>query len=534
MNKLLNCGHTALQVPCYRPILYIPCQTICPKKLLCGHQCQELCSEPCTTSCEAPTLKLLFCGHSQQGNCSESILSIKCEEKCQELLPCGHKCNGTCHKCFQGSLHTPCLEKCTRMYMCGHICQNKCSEPCGVCMNKCEYECCGKKKCQKKCSELCDECKNKCKLACKHSSCKRLCNEICDRMPCDYECEKLLICGHRCLGLCGETCLDYCRECEPNNENFKVFFGSENDENARFYALQCGHFYEITALDQYMGFPEEEKEDILKNRAIQWKECPKCRKFITKSNRYQQQIKEKMRLVSNFRVKVLKENKVALESLLELKSEAINLIKSEKNRQNLWKDVEKELNKIAVEATKKRKEISRQDYNNLYYLIKFYPEYKKLLGYSESNPIKNENLSQIITVFQFQIKKLGDYYLLNKDVDINDDQWEKVRQKLEVLVIFIDLLKVSAMKKPESSEIYLNEIIKNNFYLTEKRMEDLRDFCRENMIEITKPIEIHKKMNFLKENVFICGKGHYFVMEEYGDTIIKESVCPECKSLMGT
>jgi len=463
VDKFLNCGHIALKVACFKPILSIPCQTICPKILLCGHQCQKLCSEPCTTSCEAPTIKLLHCGHSQQGGCSKSVLSIKCEVNCQELLSCGHKCNGTCYKCFQGTLHTPCLEKSTRKYICGHIVQNKCSESCGVCMNKCDYKCCENKKCDKKCSELCDPCENPCKLFCKHSSCKRLCDEICDRMPCDYECDKLLACGHRCLGLCGENCLNCCKECEPNNANFQVFFGSENDENARFYALECGHCYEVSALDQYMGFFEEEKEGVLNNKAVNWKECPKCRNIIKKSNRYQRQIKETLSILSNFRLKVLKENSLTLETVLELKSKATKLSKTEHNP-NFWKEVEKEFNRIAVEAVKKRKQILRQDYINLYYLIKFYPEYKKILEYLESKEMKNESFFQKITVFQLEIKKLGDYYLENIEVDIDDDQWQKVGQKLEVLVMFLYLLKASAMNKPEGCDIFLNEIINNNFY----------------------------------------------------------------------
>ena len=400
-------------------------------------------------------------------------------------------------------------------------------------MNDCEYKCC-EGKCDRKCGEPCYECKNKCKISCEHSSCQRLCNEICDRIPCDYECEKMLACKHRCLGLCGEVCPKICRKCKPNDETFTIFFGTEDEENARFYALECGHIYEVSGLDKYMGyFYEEEKEEEL-NKAVQFKDCPRCKKWIMRSNRYQQQIKETLKHVSNVKKKLLKDNSIALETVLELQMEAKGLSNEDKLKPNLWKDVERELNKMIEVAKKKnRKEILRQEYYNFYYLIRFYPEYKKLLEFVGSNEIKNEVNIEIM-LFQLQIKNLGSYYLLNKDVDIVDDQWKKVREKLEVLVMFMNL-KTLSMQNPQArsgSNAYLREIIKNKFFLPENQMINLRNFCKKFLISKAEQIEVIKALNLPKGHIFTCPNGHYYAIGECGGAT-EESKCPECKSKIG-
>ena len=37
------------------------------------------------------------------------------------------------------------------------------------------------------------------------------------------------------LGLCGEECIKICRICDSENSIFKIFFGNENSEKAKFY-----------------------------------------------------------------------------------------------------------------------------------------------------------------------------------------------------------------------------------------------------------------------------------------------------------
>lgn len=41
--------------------------------------------------------------------------------------------------------------------------------------------------------------------------------------PCNEPCDKLLGCGHECIGLCGEICPLLCRTCN-NTEVGEIFF----------------------------------------------------------------------------------------------------------------------------------------------------------------------------------------------------------------------------------------------------------------------------------------------------------------------
>jgi len=526
----LNCGHV-VWTPCYQPIEEIRCFAPCKSLLPCGHKCQRLCGEECNIdSCKEKVEKLLICGHPSMAACSESVISIKCEEKCKATLPCGQKCSGTCHKCFQGTLHHPCQEKCKRTYVCGHSCQKKCNEQCGICEKKCEYQCC-EAKCDRKCGDPCYECKNKCKLGCKHSKCQGLCSEICDRSPCNYPCDKELTCGHECMGLCGEKCLKACKVCEPNNEIFEIFFGTEDEPEARFYVLECGHVFEIKGLDQYMGYGEEEKkqeEEV--NKAIQFKTCPKCKKWITKSNRYQAQIKKTLRHISNVKGKLVKDNSIALEKVKELEIEAQSLMANDNQRLKFWEKIVKNLAK-EINPKKKKTEILRQTYYNYYYVIKFSLEYQKNMEYAESR--KNEKSFEALG-YLLQVKNLGFYYLLNDQVDINDEQWEIVKNKLTVLSIFRQL-KTLIQTSPQSKKFvdpYLNEIIKNKFFLDQENIKKCKELMKKYSITREEQVQVIKALNIGSGHVFTCPNGHYYVIGDCGGAM-EVSRCPECNSQIG-
>lgn len=63
-----------------------------------------------------------------------------------------------------------------------------------------------------------------------HGKCKRQCGQICNFQACQLPCTKTLKkCKHKCIGFCGDQCV--CEEC---NEGVRdVFFGNEDDEDAR-------------------------------------------------------------------------------------------------------------------------------------------------------------------------------------------------------------------------------------------------------------------------------------------------------------
>lgn len=57
--------------------------------------------------------------------------------------------------------------------------------------------------------------------------------------------------------MCGEECLDVCRVCDPEKfeEMKEIFFGTEDDEDARFIQLaDCKHVFEATVSSYFNVF----------------------------------------------------------------------------------------------------------------------------------------------------------------------------------------------------------------------------------------------------------------------------------------
>ncbi|XP_043920598.1 NFX1-type zinc finger-containing protein 1-like [Protopterus annectens] len=280
-----RCGHTQ-DVPCSIPPEKFSCQIPCNKTLVCGHMCVRTCGGTCTVRCPAKITFHLSCGHERWALCHEKKeaedkgMEVVCFRPCDFTLECGHTCSGTCTRC--NTSHIPCKDRCERYLFCSHRCSGKCSEDCIPCSNICDRSC-PHRKCKKLCNELCSPCIQPCELSCKHSKCTRLCSEPCDRAPCSSPCDKLLTCGHACIGLCGERCPTKCRICNAD-EVKEIFFGNEADPNSRFIQLEdCNHVFEVTGFNEWM---KPNKEDFL-----EFKKCPLCTKPVRNNARYNSVIK---------------------------------------------------------------------------------------------------------------------------------------------------------------------------------------------------------------------------------------------------
>lgn len=205
-----------------------------------------------------------------------------CKAPCNVLLKCEHRCAGTCGECAQGRVHKQCQEKCGSILICGHECQVFCREACQPCKQPCSFKC-KHSKCKKKCGEPCTSCSEPCPRRCKHSKCNKKCGAKCSVPPCDNPCEKILKCGHPCVGFCGDPCPELCRICNYD-ELTEIFFGIEQDEGARFvYLEECGHTIESTSMDAWIQSNTGQ---------IGAKHCPKCKTKLTSTLRYSDFIKE--------------------------------------------------------------------------------------------------------------------------------------------------------------------------------------------------------------------------------------------------
>uniref|UniRef100_A0A8V1A0C1 Zinc finger NFX1-type containing 1 n=1 Tax=Gallus gallus TaxID=9031 RepID=A0A8V1A0C1_CHICK len=275
-----KCGHLQM-IPCSCPGSKFICQEPCKKKLNCGHTCNKCCGQECTTRCPELVTVFLQCGHRQKVQCwitdeTKHQKSVECMAKCSVKLECGHECSGSCHTCFGGRFHKPCKSPCKRYLICSHKCQQPCTTECPPCQLDCQNHCVHSR-CKKKCGERCSPCAEPCEWRCKHYQCTNLCHEPCNRPRCNVPCTKLLRCGHPCIGFCGEPCPKKCLVCD-REEVTQIFFGFEDDEDARFVQLEdCGHIFESQGLDRYM----DEDDDVIKLKV-----CPTCQTPVRKSLRY--------------------------------------------------------------------------------------------------------------------------------------------------------------------------------------------------------------------------------------------------------
>ena len=297
VTKVLPVCKHAVRMTCSADPVKFLCLEVCGKTLECGHACQNKCSEPCIgVKCNVKVEKTLQCGHKVSEPCHMPSRKISCREKCTSILECGHPCRGTCGSCHMGRLHMRCRQDCNRQLVCGHICKSPCASVCPPCDQRCNNFCVHSQ-CPKKCYEVCVPCTEPCLWQCKHFRCSRACGEVCDRPCCDMPCDKLLECGHQCIGLCGEKCPKLCRLCDRDQVN-ETFFGTEDEEDAHFIQLEdCNHFFEATSLDRWIN----EQTDT----EVKFPTCPRCRVPVRKSLRYGNIIKQTLRDVAEIKRKQL-------------------------------------------------------------------------------------------------------------------------------------------------------------------------------------------------------------------------------------
>ncbi|XP_031682929.1 NFX1-type zinc finger-containing protein 1-like isoform X2 [Oncorhynchus kisutch] len=276
-----QCQHKQM-VPCHQAPEKFVCLEPCQQKLMCGHPCALVCGESCTTTCMVMVTLELKCGHKQEDPChyKSSTIQPECRTHCTQMLKCGHPCPGSCQRCHQGRFHMGCFHQCDRLLVCSHKCREPCTRGCPPCQMRCENRCIHSV-CMKPCGQPCARCIEPCAWKCPHQRCSKLCHEPCDRPPCTQPCTKTLTCGHPCIGLCGDPCPNKCRVCH-HEEVTEIFFGTEDDVEACFIQLEdCGHLFESTSMDTYMGMDENQQAT-----GIKLKECPKCRTPIRRNLRY--------------------------------------------------------------------------------------------------------------------------------------------------------------------------------------------------------------------------------------------------------
>eukprot|EP00457_Paulinella_chromatophora_P000155 gb/GEZN01000155.1/.p1 GENE.gb/GEZN01000155.1/~~gb/GEZN01000155.1/.p1 ORF type:complete len:2053 (-),score=236.01 gb/GEZN01000155.1/:129-6287(-) len=273
------------------------CQTVVEKTMpACLHLQKIRCSlSPAHHSCTEKVSKLFpVCQHPDEHFCGERLAQMRlgrfgqCAQRCDAVLECGDKCPLKCHVGDSPLRHGPCSKNCLRKLVCGHNCAqaHPCNSVCPPCQHPCQTSC-QLSKCLHPCKIPCRPCTEACSWACEHLRCTRQCSQPCDRKPCDKPCRKKLSCEHFCLGVCGEACPKLCRICQPTAQVYSETLMDEELKEclkdkplARFISLECGHTFDVTALDRYVN---SQFAATSQGAAIQALRCPVCRKAILRT-----------------------------------------------------------------------------------------------------------------------------------------------------------------------------------------------------------------------------------------------------------
>ncbi|XP_071350561.1 NFX1-type zinc finger-containing protein 1 [Trachinotus anak] len=528
-----RCQH-AQKVPCHQDPETFVCQEPCQKMLRCGHRCDSVCGEPCTSKCQVNVTLQLKCGHSQQGACFYRTQTEKpqCRSPCKHPLKCGHPCPGSCSGCHQGRFHFPCFHKCERLLICSHKCREPCTRDCPPCRRPCENFCIHSK-CMKPCGQPCAPCIEPCFWQCPHQTCSKLCHEPCDRPPCTQPCDKTLKCGHPCIGLCGDKCPCKCRICNQD-EVSEIFFGTEDDPEARFIELEdCQHVFEYTAMDKYMAMDDNQQANE-EEVAIKLKECPKCLTPIRKNLRYGSHINRCLAEIEMVKMKIngheadIKEHRKALK-----KQWKENLDICAEHQQDEYKRIIEKLGESYLTA------------NDLWVLEN---KMDFLIRVAKLQKIERENTS-LWESYQFE-RDVAEFvhWLSNRHQKFTDQQVFDLQRQLRRLT-FLTELHVrchKANKMGQSDQIKsevktIKEVLEKYGQFTEQDEEKVKDTMKK--LNQKLPLtglgisEEERKMIISAIKMppghwHKCPNGHVYLITECGGAM-ESRRCPECNATIG-
>eukprot|EP00347_Sterkiella_histriomuscorum_P006278 403353380 len=453
-----------------------PCEIVKP----CGHKCTKDCYVDCEKQkCGVNVEKTLPCGHNHEIKCyldpEEFALTDKhgCPKICGAKLDCGHFCKEKCGECQMKDFHGICNEKIDNVFQCGHTNKSTCGKQSMLCQLKCETKCVHSK-CPKKCYEPCVLCMEQCEINCEHFKCEKKCSQPCNKKLCQSRCSKILKCGHRCIGLCGDSCPKVCKICQPQHETFEIFFGTEDEDKAKFVVIDCGHILESSSLDKFIQTSRNEGQ-------VKFAECPKCKTPIKKCLRYQSQINSTLQDMNQIKIK-------NIQSHLQLMKQYDNL---------------------ATKCDQLQKRAENYITTDIYQIKKLLQQWALLYqkagsseGLLRNCAIKLELLSFIVTFRVYSDTHQPEY--LYQD--------------------FVSFCRVSIYKILKSKFI-VEDSIKSEMRKKAEIMD--KDYNFKETAQM-----IVNAMGLGNGRFFKCPNGHYYAIGECGGAM-EQSKCPDCGAIIG-
>ena len=429
--------------------------------------------------------------------------------------------------------------------------------------------------------ELMSFLQERCAWICPHFKCTKLCGEKCNRPRCNEPCKKRLLRGsslcnfnHPCIGLCGEPCPRLCGICHKDKIT-EVFFGTEEEEDARFIELlDCGHVFEVTALDYWMD-KDGETDDI------KLKECPKCKTPIRISYRYADIVKEKLADVELVKERLNDEEEQYQELTAKLIRKTRSLVRKYPDVRSRNASPE-----TYYESGSEEEECEEQTHTDVgassYDVLCSWLQQRKTMA--ELNAIKNQIklLEQIYkirekiktdllrnTCYGVLIPPSGNQTALDQmflqaatEVDEKLNHLEEDLMKFQIssqrltdisdevlcVGLFLKIRVVQCEIKKRSIDIRFDDeewlgrqrkqldagkkLTKQDADDIEATINEIRGKCGLNSLTPEERVMIVKAMNFAKGHWYKCPNGHIYAIGECGGAN-QQRACPECGETIG-
>ena len=376
--------------------------------------------------------------------------------------------------------------------------------------------------------------------------------------------------NHPCIGLCGEPCPKLCGICQKDVVT-EVFFGTEDDEDARFIELlDCGHVFEVTSMDYWMD-KDSESDDI------KLKECPYCTTPIRISYRYADIVKEKLADVEEVKERLNEEEEQYQDLTETLQYEIRSLVKKYPDIR-----VRKALSEGGFESDQWNQMTCSNKGTSSYNILKTWFQQRKTMAelktmgnqinlleqiYKVREKIKTELLRKTshgvlapLIASQTAIDQM--YLQPAKEVDEKLNRLEEDLMKFQIssqrltdirdeVVCVSLLLKVRVVQceikrrsitlafdkeewlKRQGKQLdagqKLSEEDSNDIEAT---INQIRRECGLEMLTPEERVMIAKAMNFSQGHWYKCPNGHIYAIGECGGAMEQRS-CPECGVIIG-
>ena len=538
-----QCRHNIL-APCSKDPNEIVCREMCARQLPCGHQCQEKCSDQCTANCKEKVTVTLSCGHKHEHLCHISVKDNKCPNPCNTLLECGHGCTGTCGRCFRGRLHVQCSHHCGRTLACGHTCNFPCTGNCPPCNQECRNYCIHSR-CPKACYEVCSPCAEPCCWSCDHYKCTKQCGELCSRPECNEPCEKLLSCGHPCIGLCGEKCPSRCRICDEKVVK-ELFFGTEDEDDAKFIELQdCHHVFEVSGLDKWVKNTESTDAD----QPIQFKKCPRCSVEIRRHLRYGNVVKQT--LVDLEQIK-LKTQTIDVKTLKSLYNEVNQKLRKNNSQDKVMANMNSFASILGITSSiSTQPQLFPIHMNTIQNQLLLIPQLASI--YSRLDQVASAMTLAIGLSKQGLIEavEILHAYIMQStlfDQQLHDIEYEMRRLNCTIALFEVRCKLSSPGHNPSQAEV--DDVTKCVIEVYRSGQKGYPKLEKEKEVEVNAFVsclkekyhldglteaertEIVKAVGLSEGHWFKCSKGHYYCIGECGGAM-EIGKCPECGDQIG-